>query len=136
MWRIDRLEGHGEQAWEWFERLPEFLKWGDWTKEEYIESFERGENFGGWSDGLKVIVHGEGLGETMEGHLLCDPKADTQLIAATISYGVKAVKKRIIIETPSRHRTIRNILTSIGFKDLGLFAYRGQAVETCHYLYE
>jgi hypothetical protein len=137
MWRIDKLDGHGETAWAWYSRLPKFMKWEyqNDDKDEFIASFEQGVNFGGWNGDLEVIVHGEDKGETLEGHLFCDPKADIHLLAATISYGVKNVDRRVLIETPSRHKTLRNILTQIGFHDLGLFAYRGRNVETSHYLY-
>ncbi len=140
MWKIEKLEGGGEQAWKWYSRLPRFMKWeyGEMDAPEFIKSFEQGANFGGWDGELKVIVHGEDIGETMEGHLFCDPKADIHLLAATISYGVKEVlkfKKNVLIETASRHKTLRNLLSSIGFQDLGLSAYRGRSVETSHYLY-
>lgn len=139
MWRIDRLEGNGPQAWKWYCRLPRFMKWeyGELDAPEFIESFEQGVNFGGWDGELKVIVHGEDIGETMEGHLFCDPTADIHLLAATISYGVKEVlktKKNVLIECAARHKTLRKILPQIGFKDLGLSAYRGHSPETCHYL--
>ena len=139
MWRIDRLEGNGEQAWKWYSRLPSFMKWeyGERDAPEFITSFEQGVDFGGWDGELKVIVHGEDIGETMEGHLFCAPNTDIHLLAATISYGVKEVlkfKKNVLIECAARHKTLRKILPQIGFKDLGLSAYRGRGVESCHYL--
>lgn len=140
MWQIGELKGHGETAWEWYWRTPEFLRWHykEDDKDEFIESFEQGVNFGGWSGELKVIVHGEDKGETMEGHLFCASDADINLLAATISYGVKEVRKtykNVLVETASRHRTLRKLLPQLGFRDLGLSAYRGRAVETSHYLY-
>jgi hypothetical protein len=137
MWRIEELKGHGQTAWEWYLRLPSFMKWEFQIedKDDFIRGFEQGVNFGGYDDGLKVIVHGEDKGEILEGHLFCDRDADIDLLAAVISYGTKQVGRRIIIETPFRHRTLRRILTNIGYKDLGLSAYRGRLVETSHYLY-
>jgi hypothetical protein len=137
MWRIEELKGHGQTAWEWYLRLPSFMKWEFQIedKDDFIRGFEQGVNFGGYGDGLKVIVHGEDKGEILEGHLFCDRDADIDLLAAVISYGTKQVGRRIIIETPFRHRTLRRILTNIGYKDLGLSAYRGRLVETSHYLY-
>lgn len=117
------------------------MKWeyGVDDKGDFIKTFEQGVNFGGWDDSkLSVIVQGEDIGETMEGHLFCDPNADTSLLAATISYGVKEVlkfKRNILIETPAKHRTLRQMLSRIGFQDLGLSAYRRRAVETSFYLY-
>jgi hypothetical protein len=135
MWRIDRLEGHGEQAWKWYSRLPDFLKWTDDDAPTFIESFEKGINFGGWDGELKAIVHGEDKGEILEGHLFCDKDADTNLLTATINYAVAhGPKKNILVETPARHKTIRNILIKSGFYDIGLSAYRGRMVETAHYL--
>jgi hypothetical protein len=137
MWRIEELKGHGQTAWEWYLRLPSFMKWEFQIedKDDFIRGFEQGVNFGGYDDQLKVIVHGEDKGEILEGHLFCDRDADIDLLAAVISYGTKQVGRRIIIETPARHRTLRRILTNIGYKDLGLSAYRGRMVETSHYLY-
>jgi hypothetical protein len=137
MWQIEELNGHGQTAWEWYLRLPSFMKWEFQIedKDDFIRGFEQGVNFGGYDDGLKVIVHGEDKGEILEGHLFCDRDADIDLLAAVISYGTKQVGRRIIIETPFRHRTLRRILTNIGYKDLGLSAYRGRLVETSHYLY-
>jgi hypothetical protein len=137
MWRIEELKGHGQTAWEWYLRLPSFMKWEFQIedKDDFIRGFEQGVNFGGYDDGLKVIVHGEDKGEILEGHLFCDRDADIDLLAAVISYGSKKVDRQIIIETPAKHKTLRRILSNIGYKDLGLSAYRGRLVETSHYLY-
>jgi hypothetical protein len=137
MWRIEELTGQGETAWEWYLRLPSFMRWEFQIedREDFLSTFEQGVNFGGYDDGLKVIVHGEDKGEILEGHLFCDPTADTNLIAAVISYGSKKVGRNILIETPSKHKTLRRILSNIGYKDLGLSAYRGRLVETSHYFY-
>jgi hypothetical protein len=72
----------------------------------------------------------------LEGHLFCDPTADLNLIAAAISYGSKKVGRNILIETPAKHKTLRKILSNIGYKDMGLSAYRMRTVETVHYFYE
>jgi hypothetical protein len=137
MWRIDSLSGHGETAWQWYLRLPKFMKWEftEEDKDEFIKSFEQGVNFGGWSGELKVIVHGEDKGEILEGHLFCARDTDIDLLAATISYGSKKVGRQILIETPFKHKTLRTILSNIGYRDLGLSAYRGRNVATSHYLY-
>ena len=138
MWRIEELKGQGEAAWEWYLRLPSFMRWEFQIedREDFLSIFEQGVNFGGYDDGLKVIVHGEDKGEILEGHLFCDPKADLNLIAAAISYGSKKVGRNILIETPAKHKTLRKILTNIGYKDMGLSAYRMRTVETVHYFYE
>jgi hypothetical protein len=138
MWRIEELTGQGETAWEWYLRLPSFMRWEFQIedREDFLSIFEQGVNFGGYDDGLKVIVHGEDKGEILEGHLFCDPKADINLIAAAISYGTKAVQRNVLIETPFRHKTLRRILSNIGYKDMGLSAYRMRTVETVHYFYE
>lgn len=137
MWRIDRLTGHGETAWKWYERTPQFLKWSDFEKSEFIEGFEKGINFGGWNgEALQAIVHGEDKSEVIEGHLFCDRDADTALLTATIAFAAaNGPNKNILVETPTRHKTIRNILTQVGFRDIGLSAYRGRMVATTHYLY-
>lgn len=139
MWRIEKLEGGGEQAWEWYLRLPSFMRWefeaGD--REEFLRSFEKGMNFGGYEDGLKVIVHGEDKGETMEGHLFCASDCPLPLISAAISFGTREALesyRNVLIETASRHKTLRRMLPTVGYTDLGLSAYRGRMVETSHYI--
>lgn len=136
MWVIKELEGHGETAWEWYLRLPSFMRheWDESDKQEFITSFEQGVNFGGFDGELKVIVHGEDKGEIMEGHLFCERDTDTSLLAATISYAVDRVGKQILLETPARHKTLRSILPHLGFRDLGLSVYRGNSTEMSFYL--
>lgn len=138
MWRIGELQGCARQAWEWQQRYPRFLQYGLYDSfDEFRESFDSGLSFGGWEGKLKVIAHGEEKGEIVEGHLFCEPNADIDLVAATTKYGCKVLKKKyrnILLETPAKHRTIRKMLESIGFHDIGLSAYRGRTVETVHYL--
>jgi hypothetical protein len=106
-------------------------------EEEFISTFDEGMNFGGWEDDeLKVIVQGESRG-IVEGHMYCSPDAGEDLILATVLHGTKEVLKHhrnVLIETPARHKTLRNILHRIGFRDTGLSAYRGNRTEMVIYL--
>lgn len=130
---ISRIEGHEDTAWEWYERLPSFMK--QQTDESgFKEIFKASENFGGYDGELKVIVSGEDKGTVTEGHLFCSPDAREGLITATIIYGCENVSKDVLIETPARHKTLRRILLNCGFTDLGLSAYRRRMIETVHYL--
>lgn len=142
MWTFDKLEGHGDTAWRWYSRLPRFMRWqyAPEDEKEFIESFERGINFGGWENGnadLRAIIHGEDKGEILEGHLFCERDADVNLLAAIILFstleGLK-IKPNILIETPARHRTLRNLLPRLGYHDIGLSVYRGNNTEMAFYL--
>lgn len=142
MWTIREIDNGEKEAWDWWRRLPSFMReiTDKWEEAEFKKSFLDGLNYGGFENRkLTAIVHGEVKNDYLvEGHLFCAPHASVELIQAAIAYGSREVLKtysQIIIETPRRHKTLKAVLLNTGYLDTGLHSYRGKRmVETTYFI--
>lgn len=137
-------------AFEWYKNMPGFLTAfrdlrGTYdTFDEFRESCLKGMAFYG-HDGKKfcVMVYIEMYedGAAAEGHLLCRPDADLDLIAATARYAKTRVLEHrpvVMCHVLRKHRALLKIMEQAGLWDSGMRAwqgvYRGRPQEVLYYV--
>jgi hypothetical protein len=140
-----------KEAFRWYREVPGFLRHLQDIRgrhddeEEFAESMRSGLNYLASLNGVpKALVHGEIHDDgTVEGHLMCAPDANLDLVAATITFAkMKTLEGYPIIVSHvlRRHKTLVEAIQRAGFKDSGMRAfqgvYRGRPQEILYFVAE
>lgn len=128
MWTFEKVTDkfHFEQAWEWHEATPKFLREScAIDRKTFLKKLASGVNYAGYENGIyKSLVYGEIRGDnTVEGHLYCKRRTNLDLLIATITFAkAEALKEfeRVVVELPVKHKMLHGMILRAGFFDTGL----------------